>query len=284
MNEKKFIKFFLSEGIITKKESRDFCLIFALLALYNNAIVLNKSLILRKNFFLKSVFLLLLSCFIFNGCDIIVEIDDDNRDGLTQDIREFMPNDILQKIEDLGMPIYDGIAPPNITGTFFMSPCILKASNFDEFDAIGYLFDDATIIYSNQDNKNHTIRVFQNNLRDNSVGGNGTGGFIVGKDKNFTVFVKIVDVDTHGHKAIGAMLYSGTMSDLGIRNLHCTTVMIDNGGNPDDNLIENGQSRLLYDSDGLSERISSTKNSEQKMNVSSSESHSMAILKSFWKH
>ena len=79
MDENKFIKFFLSERIIAKNESRESCLILAL----EHERVLNKSQILKKNFFLKSVFLLLVSCFIFNGCDVIVEIDDDNnRNGV----------------------------------------------------------------------------------------------------------------------------------------------------------------------------------------------------------
>ena len=211
-----------------------------------------------KKFKMITIFALVVSAFVLTGC----YKEEDSR-GLTRDIREFMPENILKTVEDLGMPIYGGNTPPDITGTFFMSPSILKASNFDRPTDIGSRFTDATIIYSDQDNKDLTVKVFQDNLRDGSDGGNGTGGFIVGKDKNFTVFVKLVDVDKHGHKATAAMLYSGTMSDSGIKDFHISVVMVDNGGNPDGDLIDNGHCRLIYDSDGFSEKVTSSKSSAQ---------------------
>ncbi|MDR2231605.1 MAG: hypothetical protein LBE56_00615 [Tannerella sp.] len=214
---------------------------------------------MKKIFFCFFTVMMAVLCIGLVSCkkDDLKEVDDQ---GLTEDIRDFMPEDIIQEVERLGLTIYGGNTPPDITGTYFTSPNILKDSNIDDPSDIGSLqFNDATVIFSEQDNKNLTIQVFQDHLRDESDGGSGVGGYIVGKDKNFTVFVKLLDVDTHGHEALVAMLYSGTISDAGIINLHIATIMIDDGGDPHNNLINIGGSRLIYDQDGLSERKSSTK-------------------------
>ena len=202
------------------------------------------------NFKLVTILAFAMSVFVLTGCknDDKVEVDEQ---GLTKDIRALIPDNILQGIIDLGMPIYGGNTPPDITGTFLCSPSILVSSNFNDGNKPGFQFNDVKIIYSEQNNKKLTIKVQQ---IENNLDGDGIGGFIVGKNKNFTVFVGLDNEDNHGHKNKTAMLYSGIMSDEGIKDLYMSLVMIDDGGDPDNNLIENGNARLVYDSDGLSER------------------------------
>jgi len=63
-----------------------------------------------KQFKIFTIFAFVMSAFVLAGC----EKNDDNgkvkvdAQGLTQNIRDLIPNDILQGIEDLGMPIYGG--------------------------------------------------------------------------------------------------------------------------------------------------------------------------------
>jgi hypothetical protein len=196
------------------------------------------------------------STFIFAGCGKDDDKTDIDEQGLTQDIRKLIPEGILQEIKDLGMPIYGGNTPPDITGTFLCSPAILEASNFNDIYYIGWRFNDIKIIYSEQNNKELTVKVEH---IENVMEGNGVGGFIVGKDNRFTVFVGHDFEDDHGHKSKQAWIYSGIMSNEGIKKLYTSLVMIDDGGDPDNDLIANGQGRLIYDSDGLSERITSAK-------------------------
>jgi hypothetical protein len=203
------------------------------------------------------VLVLMLCSFVFAGC----EIDEDGRikvdeRGLTRVIRDLFSDDIFLQVDLLGMPIYGGNTPPDITGKFLSSPSILLASNYKDSYAPGYKFKDMTITYYEQNNRNLTVKVQQ--IQGNDVG-NGMRGHIVGKGKNFTVFVVLDVLDEHGCLHKTGYIHSGTMSDEGIRNLHRVIIMIDNGGNPHKNLIGNGKGRLIYDSDGLSERISPKK-------------------------
>ena len=214
----------------------------------------------RGNFILFTMLAFVVGAFVLTGCkkcdcekdDDKVEVDER---GLTRDIRTLIPEDILNEVEDMGMPIYGGNTPPDITGTFFVSPTILLASNFNDNEKPGKQFTDARIVFSEQNNKDLTVKVLQ---IQSSTEGEGVGGFLVGTGKNFTVFVGLTNVDEHGHRYKSAMLYSGTMSSEGIRNMYLSTVMVNDGGDPYNDLIGNGQGRLFYDSDGLSERISSS--------------------------
>ena len=56
-----------------------------------------------------------------------------------------------------------------------------------------------------------------------------------------------------------AYIHSGTMTDKGIKDLHRVIIMLDDGGDPLNDLMENGKGRLIRDSDGLSERITAKK-------------------------
>ena len=193
--------------------------------------------------------------FVFAGCDFdefpLIKVDER---GLTKAIRDLIPNDIFLEIDFLRMPIYGGNTPPNITGKFLSAPSVLLASNYNDTYAPGHRFLDMTITYYEQNFRNLTVQVQQ--IQGNTVG-SGMRGHVVGKGNNFTVFVVVDVLDEHGCHHKTAYIHSGTMTAEGIRNLHRVVIMIDNGGNPHNNLIDNGKGRLIYDSDGLSERISS---------------------------
>jgi len=206
----------------------------------------SKSQTSRRNLRIFTVLAFVVSLFIFAGCG------KDKSDGLTNDIRDLIPADILKGIKDLGMPIYGGNTPPDVTGTFLSSPHTLKASNFNDGYSPGNVFGDSKITLSEQDNKNLTLIVSESQ---GGVTGTGTGGFIVGSGKKFTIFVGIDEVSGSGHQYKSARLFSGTISEEGIIDFHSIIVMIDN--NNGTNLMSNGEARLIYDSDGLAERISS---------------------------
>ncbi|MDR1341238.1 MAG: hypothetical protein LBK58_14465 [Prevotellaceae bacterium] len=193
--------------------------------------------------------------------------------GVTDDINRIVPKEIQQAMIDLGLPIYGGGSPPAIAGTYKMAPCILKASNFRDNYSVGHKFYDSYITFSDQNNSNLTVKV---NIVHGNESGMGTGAYIVGEGNRFTVFVAMTLTDQQSrHQWQTAYVFSGTISPEGIRNLQYSLFMIDDGGDPNRNLIENGQGRLVYDPDGLSERTSSgtrsaTNDTEGLSSVSSS--------------
>jgi hypothetical protein len=187
---------------------------------------------------------------------------DDN--GITEDIYNIVPLYVFNMCKDWGVPVYTGNTPPNFEGTYLISPSILEESNIED-DPIGEQFADVYITFSNQNNSNQTVDIEY--LQMNSVS-KGIGYFI-GTGNSFTVFVRIVTSDEHGHLCSSTQVYSGSLISDSIKDFYLSLVMTDDGGDPDDDLIENGDGRLFYDSDGISERttkpLGTLKNTENHL-------------------
>lgn len=170
--------------------------------------------------------------------------------GLTKDINALVSEDILKTIMDLGMPIYKGDKPPEVEGIYKASPFVLKASNRLN-DTVGYKFSDKYIRCYNQNSSALTIKI---DYRNGPESGNVLNGFIVGKGDQFTIFTKI-NGDYGGQKFISIQIFSGTIAEKGIKDFHEANFMIDDKGDSEDVLIENGQGRIVHDSDGMSETV-----------------------------
>jgi len=176
--------------------------------------------------------------------------------GLTDDIENLVPPEIFDALVDLEMPIFGGNTPPDITGTFLISPVIKLNSNF--FDWSGNSgWADYILTFYEQDFDNQTVKIKQENA---DVFGEGIGGYVVGTDNDFTIFTELDEIDSDNVRMKTIYVYSGTMSNDGIRNFHMSLIMKDDGGDPYNRYIENGQGRLFYDGDGFSERITGSKN------------------------
>jgi hypothetical protein len=172
---------------------------------------------------------------------------------ITEEINKIVPKEIQNEIRNLGLPIHGGGDPPsNLSGTYLVSPNILEKSNFRDHP-VGHRFPDVYLTFSEQNNADLTIRVAQ--TQEGATGQEGTGAYIVGEGNNFTVFVERIIEKDGEYYCKTAEIYSGTMTPYGISNLRYVLVMIDDNGDP--GLINNGQGRLLYDSDGISESVDS---------------------------
>lgn len=180
--------------------------------------------------------------------------------GLTEEINEIVPEEILEEIKALGMPINTGTAPPNIAGVYNFSPVILKNSNIAE-DTPGGGFNDGRIKIYDQSNTNLTAKFESVEVDSNgevtgsSIGDEAHITHVVGNSSNFTLFVRVVATEISGEWAELIYVYSGTMAGGNINSLHFALVMLNNNGY--EYFIDNGEGRLFYDEDGVSERIPS---------------------------
>lgn len=199
---------------------------------------------------------------VFISCEDDDEEDDStelNEDGLTQDITDLVPQDILTEMEDLGMQINGGDNPPTLENTYLGSPFILQSSNI-ESDWEGMTFPDFYATFEDQNNENLTI---QYSYQNGGESGSGLGGFIVGENNEFSVFVEVTSENYLGEQASNVQVISGTLGDNEITDLQVALFMIDNNGNPSGVWIENGQGRIIYDEDGTSEIIETTKSGSE---------------------
>lgn len=166
--------------------------------------------------------------------------------------QDFIPDDILTKIQDNGQVLYEGLNPPELEGKFVMSPYVLRSSNIpDDFDA-GTEFGRKTIEFTDFDPESLRLAV---TLEQGGSVGEGYESFIAGTGDNFTVYVRVERTDENGNKRLLTEVYSGRLTGSGIFDMTSSIFMIDDFGDPEDNVIEIGQGRLFADQDGFSERL-----------------------------
>lgn len=159
---------------------------------------------------------------------------------------DLIPEEIRDLIEDY-VPIYGGINPPNIEGTYFCSPLVLISSNVSG-DTPGKGFTDKYKQFFNQDSIENTIEYRQ---RQGDSWGEGNGAFISGSGDNFTVFLSVIG-ENNGVSTKMTYLISGTKLAEGIKDLTYTLVMVDKGYDPDGIVIPIGSYRIIRDGDGFS--------------------------------
>ena len=176
--------------------------------------------------------------------------DDSSDSALPKEVTNFVPESILNEIKRLGMPINEGNTPPNIEFTFMARPLYLKASNRPG-DLIGQQFANFKVKFYEQNNEKRFIKCDYVN---GTAVGTGLGSYVSGTGSLFTVFSEM-DVTIGIEKIKLVQVISGTIVDGGIKDFYYANFMIDNNGNPGKSLLENGQGRIFYDKDGMSEKV-----------------------------
>jgi len=176
-----------------------------------------------------------------------------DENGLTPAINKLISSEILAEIEGMGMPIYRGGNPPkDITGVYVSSPDICVATNVpDDYFGPGHKFADFYFNLSEQNNNRLTIVVA---TAQSSHSGEGTGAYIVGEEDKFSIFCPLNSHTAYyDHDYKNIVIFSGIFTADGIRDFYHSTFMLEGGG-IEWGLIEDGQGRVIYDSDGMSER------------------------------
>ena len=197
-------------------------------------------------------------CF-FNSCMVaehdVVPQCEIQANGLSRAINDLVPEAILAKIVDLGMPINTGGVPPKIDGnTYKGTPMILKATNIVG-ESTGRQIKDLFITFSQQDNSNLTVKL---DFTTGTESGTGLGSYMAGNGDKFTIFsqVDVEDVkQVAGIKSKTVFVISGTWTPTGIKDFHNAVFMLDDKDDPNGVWIEVGEGRLFYDRDGFSEKL-----------------------------
>ena len=173
----------------------------------------------------------------------ITTYEEEFDERITQEI----PTEYLSKLSGY-MPIYSGNTPPIIEGTYKLSPWAVV---FDEAGyEPGHTFSDKIIRFSNQNTQQNTLAYDQ---KQGSAVGHSDNVVILGQGNNFTVFFIQQESDPEfNFTGKSAAIYSGTMSDTGIKNLYYGFLYLEKN-DPQNKMIGVGKIRVIKDSDGLSE-------------------------------
>ena len=169
--------------------------------------------------------------------------DDDPR------IDEVVSEITLEKIKD-HMPVYSGTNPPNIEGTYLISPYTVIFCEDGNWDP-GYVISDYKIRFFNQSSNDNTIDMIDYNTGNIDSYDKGTGAFISGDGTHFSIFF-----NTEGYAQNifnkKSLVISGTKTADGIQNLHYGFTMEEKGSDPDNKLMDTGVYRIFKDGDGIS--------------------------------
>jgi len=176
------------------------------------------------------------------------------RRGLSEEINSLIPDNILEAIWDIGIEINGGKNPPNIEGTYFVDTLqLVKTTTGTDIVRQWNKY----VTFSGQDNTTLTINADYTMNTEMSAGdmsSKGPGSYIVGEGNKFTVVVDGTR-EQGGYTAKTIEIFSGEISDAGIKNYHWAVMMVDNSGNPLGVWIQNSTGYTKKDGDGFSERV-----------------------------
>ncbi|OOG73673.1 hypothetical protein B0E43_12530 [Algoriphagus sp. A40] len=159
-------------------------------------------------------------------------------------INNVIPPEFVQTVKDLGMDVFPGNTPPDVTGTYFMIPNLMLRSNItgDVPSNTAFVTYNVTFSYFNEEDFSIRFVGLASGERDESE-----SAVISGSGNNFTVYGRSTTTVGSNSVVLGVM-YSGTIEDEKVKNLKRAIIVIDDSkGGP--TLMKKGNSRVFHDGD-----------------------------------
>ena len=209
-------------------------------SVYTSPLALNQSCIVKAIAVVDASNISPVAAYTYSG-EVEEEVD--------ERIEDVIPSEYRDKVEQF-IPIYDGINPPNVEGSYYMDLDILMGSSLSS-DKIGKDFGSQYFKLSNQNSTNNTINMVrvQNG---GSEWAKGEGAFISGSGNNFTIYFNSKG-ESSGVPFVMAYFISGTKTSDGIKNLNTGFILKEKGNDPQDKVVPVGTYRFFKDGNGMSE-------------------------------
>ncbi|PVW14539.1 hypothetical protein [Marixanthomonas spongiae] len=219
---------------------------------------------MKKSYIYITLFISLLglaSCDVESEASFLEDGEDLGFTGTEDDIIDFLTEDAYQGLLDLGITVNTGNTPPEVEGTYLMSPFTLKATNIpgDGYET-GDVFLDKLISLFGQDNESLKIEYSGSQIDSdgNSVSTEtGVESYITGSGNNFTIIVKTSGTSPGSSGPvtfINGIAISGSIGQNGIIDAEYGLIIIEKNDDVNDEYIDEGEGRLFEDLDGLSNR------------------------------
>jgi hypothetical protein len=164
-----------------------------------------------------------------------------------QNINDVIPVGIQSELA-LYMPVYTGNNPPDIAGTYLMSPTELLYSSDSDYPA-GHIFDDFLMQFENQVSENVVT------YRGKHIEAQGfemsSRVSVAGSGDNFSAYFRTTG-ETNNIRTETALIITGTKTFMGIEDLYYAFIMLDKGPDPDGYVMDVNEFRIIKDGDNLS--------------------------------
>lgn len=200
-----------------------------------------------KNLNILSIFLIC-TTFLLNSCK-----KKDSAPLLSTKIQQIVNTDLLNKMKIQGMPINEGLNPPNIEGIFVSNPHTLVSTYAGDSYQIGHSFADLTIKFSNQNSKEFSVSIDTKNSGNTATG---IGGFVSGTGSKFSLFAELTITNTSTNsKGKQIRVFSGEITPNGIKDFYSTLVFTEKN-DPKNYFLKVGDMRIIKDGNGLASKVS----------------------------
>ena len=208
----------------------------------------------------KSLSLAVALLFWLSGCTIKREVIQPVGYDFSTDILRVVPAQTIAKVRELGVQIYEGRTPPNVEGAYLMAPLYMTKSTVPNETVAPDGFNDYKLRVYNQNSKQLTAALDTKSVSKStgnvSSTATGQGTYLSGRGNFFSLFVILEGKRTNNNTRSRTLeVYSGELTATGIRNLESTLFMLEDYGDPNNDLIPVDTGRAFKDNDGSSERI-----------------------------
>ncbi|NBC03658.1 MAG: hypothetical protein GVY20_08150 [Bacteroidetes bacterium] len=177
-------------------------------------------------------------------------VTDEGIDDVPPEVNDFLTTEDIEILEDEGLKIYKGLNPPNIEGNYY--------ADSQEQENGNLVFMDYSYKFSNQTSD---LKIELNYQSENEQDiGEGFGAFIAGSGQTFSVYLETqgrIEEDTHTVIFNTASIYSGSKSPDGIKNFQHGFIVTHKENDKNNNYMNVGDSRVIYETDNLAEEIDS---------------------------
>jgi len=162
-------------------------------------------------------------------------------EDLSDDVRNILPDDLLNRFKELGIQINGGNKPPNIEGKFDFSRVVVANSNFSGANSPGTRYQNTDLTFKKQSIIDRTLEcdiyypdIYTLYARDRPA-------YITGNGKKFSVFIEL---SPYVH------IFSGEIDSSGIYDLHWAYILTSGSSST----MNAGDGYLFKDEDGFSEK------------------------------
>ena len=174
--------------------------------------------------------------------------DDDLMDPTPREtIENFVGDTLLMTLEEFNFRFVEGTANLDFAGTYTIDTMELAATNIAG-DRIGNNFLPTTLTMDQLMRDMQTL-----NLESEAFPGEPEATYFTSMGDRFNAFARIA-ARLEGADIILLVAISAAVMPDGLEDLQYAIIMLDDGGDPNNALIEVGQGRMFIDRDGLAVR------------------------------
>lgn len=201
-----------------------------------------------------------IACSSYTFVDNVVSFVGVGVEEVIERISTVVPDEIRARMEQ-HIPIYDGVNPPNIEGTYVLSPMQIIYDTTGNYESGYDGFAPTYVRFYNQDERRNSLDFLGKQVWDGNIIGESESpnSFISGEGDNFTVFFNTTGtsyLDDYNVDTKTALVISGTKTSSGVYNIYYAFVMVEKSDDPSHHIMDVGEFRVFVDGDSLAETSS----------------------------